>query len=94
MPLQLFDLKVDPDEAHNLADDPAHADTLARMMSLLRERVDPDAVDRAAKAAQSALIAKHGGKDAALRKMGGFSYSPPPGMRWQDMDGNRDEPES
>ncbi len=32
---QLFDLQNDPEETHNLADDPAHAATLARLEKLL-----------------------------------------------------------
>jgi choline-sulfatase len=35
-PEQLFDLAADPQENHNLIDDPAHADVLRR----LRARVD------------------------------------------------------
>ncbi|MFW5857133.1 MAG: sulfatase-like hydrolase/transferase [Planctomycetota bacterium] len=36
---QLFDLQADPDELHNLADDPAHAETLQRLRAeLLRWR--------------------------------------------------------
>lgn len=86
---QLFDLAADPEEAHNLANDPEHAKRLERMMNQLLACVDPVAVDAAAKSAQKALIDAHGGKSAVLHKMGGFSYSPPPGVRWQDMDGNQ-----
>ncbi len=86
---QLFDLAADPQEAVNLAEDPAHADLLADMMAALEARVDPVAVDAQAKADQAALIKAHGGREAVLQKMGGFSYSPPPGVRWQDMDGNQ-----
>lgn len=89
MPPQLFDLVSDPEEGNNLANDSEHADVLDRMMTLLHARIDPGAVNTAAKSAQSALIAAHGGKAAVLQKMGGFSYTPPPGVRWQDMDGNQ-----
>ena len=34
---QLFDLANDPDEVHNLAADPKHADQLARMEKLLAQ---------------------------------------------------------
>ena len=45
MPHQLFDLDVDPDEAGNLADDPAHAAILARLEAELRAICDPEAID-------------------------------------------------
>lgn len=34
---ELYDLKADPDEVHNLADDPAHAETLAELQARLKE---------------------------------------------------------
>ena len=89
MPPQLFDLMTDPYEAVNLATDPASRAVLEQMTGALLARVDPVAIDATAKASQAALIEAHGGKEAVLRKMGGFSYSPPPGVRWQDMEGNQ-----
>ena len=89
MPPQLFDLEADPEEAKNLAEEQDYRETLDLMLSRLLQEVDPDKVDRAAKNAQAALIETHGGKNAVLQKMGGFSYSPPPGVRWQDMEGNQ-----
>ncbi len=85
---QLFDLARDPEESRDLAGDPAMAPVLERMLRALRARIDPEAVDRMAKQAQEALIAQHGGKAEVLRAKQGFSYSPPPGLRWQMMDGN------
>jgi len=38
-PEYLFDIEADPHEVHNLADDPAYADVLAEMRTLLRERI-------------------------------------------------------
>lgn len=36
--VQLFDLRSDPDERNDISADPAHAETLARMTALLRDR--------------------------------------------------------
>lgn len=76
---ELFDLDADPEETRNLADDPAHADRLAQMEAALRAICDPDAVDQQAFDDQAALIAKHGGRDAAL-KLGAPGATPPPMM--------------
>ncbi|MEM8687462.1 MAG: sulfatase-like hydrolase/transferase [Pseudomonadota bacterium] len=84
---QLFDLSCDPHEAKNLAHEPAHQTLLARMTSLLHAFVDPDAVDAQAKHDQRRLVERHGGKEAILQEMAGFSYSPPPGMSWRNMGG-------
>ncbi|MDJ0779219.1 MAG: sulfatase-like hydrolase/transferase [Gammaproteobacteria bacterium] len=83
MPPQLYDLETDPLEANDIATQDPQA--LARMLSLLRDWLDPEAEDRRAKHAQRELIERHGGRREVLRKMGGFSYSPPPGLSWQDM---------
>jgi choline-sulfatase len=42
--------------------------------------VDPEAIDRLARADQRVYIEKHGGKDAILKR-GHFRYSPPPGAK-------------
>jgi len=44
---QLFDLKNDPNELHDLADDPAHAGKLAEMKKLLKEQQDKFEDDKA-----------------------------------------------
>lgn len=83
MPPQLYDLEADLEEANDLAADPAYAGLVAELLAELRRRVDPEEIDRRAKAEQRALIARHGGEEKVLKKMAGFSYSPPPGMSWQ-----------
>ncbi len=79
MPPMLFDLDVDPREQNDLGLDPAHQAVIAECEARLRDLVDPEAVDRAARADQRAQIERHGGKEAILEK-GTFRYSPPPGV--------------
>lgn len=74
---ELFDLREDPDEAHDLAGDPAHAGVLERFENRLRALLDPEAVDRMAKADQRALIDSFGGREAAL-SMGTPGATPVP----------------
>jgi choline-sulfatase len=64
---ELFDLDTDPAQAVNLAADPRHAATVAHFERQLRDRLDPEAVDRRAKQDQNALVARFGGRDSALR---------------------------
>jgi len=78
MPAQLFDLAREPDELCDLATDPAHAATLRELEAKLRAILDPEAVDRRAKAEQRAKAAEFGGTSAILKR-GGFPYTPPPG---------------
>jgi choline-sulfatase len=80
LPPMLFDLEADPYERTDLGRDGRYQAVLAECEAALRKVVDPEAVDRLAKADQQAKIAKHGGKEAIL-KMGTFRYSPPPGAR-------------
>ncbi len=75
---QLFDLESDPDERHDLAGLTEHRQTCEDMEALLRQIVDPEAVNARAKADQSARIATAGGRDA-VRSRGGFGYTPVPG---------------
>lgn len=82
---QLFDLLNDPEEGENLAGDNAYSDVLASMIAKLREIADPESVDANAKAAQRDLVERFGGKEAVMEKMGGFAFSPPPGLKWQAM---------
>ena len=64
---ELFDLDADPEELHDLAADPAHAHTLVDLEQALAALLDPQRVDRLAKDDQNALVAHHGGREAALQ---------------------------
>ena len=75
---QLFDLEDDPDETVDLAASVEHQKVLRDLEAELRAITDPDAVDAAAKADQAALIERHGGREAVLKK-GTFINSPAPG---------------
>lgn len=66
-PPELFDLQADPEELRDLAQDPEHAGVVAEFEAALRSMLDPEGVDRQAKNDQNALIARFGGRDAALR---------------------------
>ncbi len=77
MPPQLYDLKRDPDELHDLA--PSMPGTVKLWESNLREICDPEAVDARAKADQRKWVEHWGGRD----KVAGTSqilFTPPPGV--------------
>ena len=76
-PPELFDLNTDPEEETNLAADPAHTATLTDLQAELIKRTDPDRVNAAAQDSQSALVERHGGREAVL-KMGSFQGTPAP----------------
>jgi choline-sulfatase len=78
MPSQLFDLEADPDERHNLADDPACATILAELESKLRAICDPEAVDAEAQASQRRRVEAVGGAEAIIAGGVKFTHSPPP----------------
>jgi len=78
-PPQLFDLETDPEEMVDLAGDPAHSATLARMQAELRRHFDPEEVDARAKRRQVELLARAGGREAALAR-GYLNYTPAPGQ--------------
>jgi len=80
LPPMLFDLERDPYERVDLGRDPAHAPVISECEAALRRIVNPEEADRLAKADQCAHIAKHGGKEAILKR-GTFRYSPPPGVK-------------
>ena len=74
-PSQLFDLEADPEENHDLGNDPAHADTVAAMLAALRKIADPDDVNARAFEDQAARIAELGGRDA-IRAMQNYDHTP------------------
>jgi choline-sulfatase len=80
LPPMLFDLDRDPYERVDLGRDPEHAGVIFECEAVLRNIVDPEAVDRLAQTDQRAYIEKHGGKEAILKR-GTFRYSPPPGAK-------------
>ena len=78
---QLFDLKADPNELHNLATErPNHPETLAALKEgekRLRSICDPDAVNAQCFADQKARIAELGGEEACLTGYQ-FNHTPTP----------------
>jgi choline-sulfatase len=74
---ELFDLQDDPEEMNDLASDPDYAQVLSNMTAAMHDIVDPEVADANAFADQAALIARHGGRHAAL-KLGAPAATPPP----------------
>lgn len=78
-PPQLFDLASDPEELVDLAGNPTHRPRLAALEAELRRFCDPEEVDARAKRRQAELLARHGGREAALAR-GDLNYTPAPGQ--------------
>lgn len=76
---QLFDLEKDPEELSDLAGEPAHRATLDELHAELRHFCDPAEVDARARRRQAELLARHGGRQAALMR-GDLNYTPAPGQ--------------
>jgi len=76
----LFDLDRDPEERNDLATDPGYAGLIRDCLAQLRGVVDPEAIDRRARADQAARIAQFGGREAILAR-GSFGHSPIPGEK-------------
>ena len=74
---ELFDLGADPEELVDLAADPNHAAVRSDLLAELWAIVDPTVANAQAFADQAALVARVGGKEAAL-KLGPKSATPPP----------------
>ena len=77
---ELFDLENDPEERRDLSRSPAHQAVLTDLKARLFDILDPDEVERRAKAEQAALVERHGGRDAVIA-IGNSFASPPPGER-------------
>lgn len=80
LPPMLFDMEADPYEREDLGRAARHEAVVRECEAALRAVVDPERVDRLARADQRVMIEKHGGKDAILKR-GTFRYSPPPGAK-------------
>jgi choline-sulfatase len=76
---QLFDLAGDPEELVDLSGDPAQRARLAELHAELRRFCDPEEVDARAQRRQAELLARYGGRDAALAR-GDLNYTPAPGQ--------------
>jgi choline-sulfatase len=63
---ELFDMAADPGQAVDLAAHDGCRPIRDHMASLLYQMLDPVATDQRAKADQDALIARFGGREAAL----------------------------
>lgn len=73
---ELFDLEADPEELNDLSLNPAHQSTLKEMEAELRRILDPEEVDRRAKADQAALVERHGGREVIMNTPAGATPTP------------------
>jgi hypothetical protein len=74
---QLFDLAGDPLEDEDLGESAAHAGVRKDCEALLRDVLDPEAVNRRAFAAQARKVAALGGRAAILAMEGvDFGFTP------------------
>jgi choline-sulfatase len=78
-PPELFDLKQDPEELHNLANVPEYQHLRAQCEAKLRSVCDPDEVERRAKQRQAEQLERYGGREAVIAR-GDLGFSPPPGI--------------
>ena len=78
MPNQLFNLRADPSEKHDLAHAYESREIVQRLEQVLRSQLDPEQVNAMSKADQAAHMTRWGGPDA-VRSAGMFSVSPVPG---------------
>lgn len=79
-PSQLFDMRSDPHELVDLAGDPSHADVVAAFDGSLRALINPEEVDRKARADQQRRIDAAGGAEAVKATGVKVVYTPAPGQ--------------
>ena len=79
MPAELYNLQEDPHELHELVAAGSGRYKAQELEALLRQRCDPEAVNARCKAEQKARVMEFGG-DQAVRAMGSFVRTPPPGV--------------
>lgn len=77
-PPQLFDLAADPEEVHDLAQEPTSAAVLNDCHQRLLAICDPIAVDAKVRQRQAELLEANGGRDLVIQR-GDLGFSPPPG---------------
>ena len=76
---ELYDLESDPEEIHDLSDDPLYVDVLRDYDAILRGMINPEEVDRRANAAQKELVERAGGPEAVFANLVTTkSYTPVP----------------
>jgi choline-sulfatase len=81
---ELFDLDQDPEETHNLAQEPAYAEVVRQYDEILRGMVNPEALDEQAFRDQCALVEQCGGREKITAK-GAIQGSPVPGEQAEFM---------
>ena len=76
-PPQLFNLEADPEELTDLGTDPAYARQRTALETRLRDILDPELVDKEAKADQTRMAEQYGGFEM-LRRREKIAFTPPP----------------
>jgi choline-sulfatase len=78
LPAELFDLEKDPEETNDLASDSNFEATIKDMERELRLLLDPETIDKKAKADQAEIVRKFGGRVKASAA-GAKGATPAPG---------------
>ena len=76
-PPQLFNLEADPEELTDLGTDPAYARQRTAFETRLHDILDPEIIDKAAKADQARMAEQYGGFEM-LRRREKMAFTPPP----------------